>query len=128
MATDELDALDFGLQPIFTLSAASGLGVGPNVLLGVNLADPANLGIAGLTVTIGVLIGAIALGAVYLTNDNSFSDFDDPYKKITAITVGLFLATAFLPQVQDFITQSDALGLIVLAIESAGFAAAGYLG
>jgi len=116
------------LQPIFTLSAAAGVGVGPNVLLGVPLGDPANLGISGITITVGVLIGAFTLVVAYFTNDNSFSDFDDRYKQIAAITAVLFVATAFVPQVQEFIAQSDALGLIVLAVESAGYAAVGYLG
>jgi len=128
MATNEFDSLDFAMQPIFTLAAAAGVGVGPNVLLGVNLSDPAGIGIAGVTVTIGVLIGAATFALAYLTNDNSFGDFDDPYKQIGVLTIGLFLATAFVPQVQQFIAQSDALGLIVLIVESAGYAAVGYLG
>lgn len=122
-----IDVEDAILAPLFTMGAAVQNGFADVTIFGTSLSS-ALTSLGGTSISWAFLIGLLALLIAYATNQPDLDDMDQMETGLALGTVGLVLGVTFVPAINSFILSNDFIGLVVLAVEAAGFYALSYLG
>lgn len=123
----QFDSEDSLLAAIFALATANSVGLveGPSLLgydFGMNLGT-----FSGIDVSLSFVVALTILGIVYATNETDLRKLDDEYYVAAIATPALMVLMLVSPPLNDFVTTTPVAGFVVVAIESAGYAAVSYL-
>jgi len=115
-----IDPIDAVLSPLFVASTLATTGIATISVLGYGFGDTLFTA-TGATVSVGWVLGAIALLGAYATNQVNFEGFDEMELAIVGAMVVVHLGVAFVPVVRDAVQSSQVLGIPVVVLMAAGY-------
>ena len=115
-----IDPIDAILSPLFVASTLATTGLATVSVLGFGFGESIFTA-SGATVTLGWLLGAVALLGAYLTNQVNFAGFDEQELAIVGGMVVVHFATAFVPIVRDAVQDSQLIGIPIVMLMAAGY-------
>lgn len=111
---------DAALSGLFTVSAATEVGIADVTLLGYQLSDTMTT-IAGFDLSLAFLLSLGALLGAWIINKPNWDALSDEKKMLVGATVAIVLAGTFIPEVTANFTESVVIALAVLGIEAGGY-------
>jgi hypothetical protein len=119
---------DVLLGPIFTLAAASSIGLADVQLLGIKFSEVAT-SYGGVDLTYAAIIAVLTLALGWLINTASTDDMSNEEKVFLGGAVGLIGLGIVAPGIVDeYVSSNVVVSLAALGIETGGFWAVAYQG
>lgn len=111
--------------PLFTLGAASTLGLISPTLLGIDLGQTL-FGLNGVEFSISRAISIVALGIVLFNRDIAWGKLGGIDIWVVYVTIGLIIAPPFFPIFEDTMLQAP-YAVVAFLIQTMGITLASYI-
>ena len=115
-----IDPIDSILSPAFVASTLTTTGIATISLLGFGFADPL-IEASGASLTVGWVVGAVALLGAFATNQTNFRGLDDTELAVVGGMLVVHVGVALIPLVRDFVTSSEVVAIPVVMLQAAGY-------
>lgn len=127
MARRQIDFVDALTAPVFALAGAVTTGVASITIMDYDLST-AVISTSSQDISAAAIIAVLAVVFAYITNKPDFSRLGQQETALALGTIGLVALVPLVPAVNDFVTGSDVFGLVVLAVEAAGYYVLSWMG
>lgn len=115
-----IDVIDALVSPLFVASTIAVTALGTISVAGYGFSD-ALFTASGTDITIGWVLGTIALVAAFATNQVNFNGFNQVEMYVVVGMLSAHFAVAFVPLVRDPITSSQILAVPFVMLMAAGY-------
>ena len=121
----ELAEEDLVLAPLFTLAAATGVGLADVSLLGTSLSSVATT-VEGVAITWAFVLSVGSLLAAYLTDRGDLSRLSEEERLFSYLGVAIILATLIAPDAVQSVGDASGLAPTVFALGLLGIEAGAF--